>query len=53
VVEQSGSSKVEVARKCNYFWGKLQVVKDVRFEFEYGPDESASLSNWRAQACYR
>lgn len=24
----------EVARVCNFFWGKHQVVKDVRFEFE-------------------
>lgn len=23
----------EVARVCNFFWGKHQVVKDVRFEF--------------------
>lgn len=25
---------MEVARVCNFFWGKHQVVKDVRFEFE-------------------
>jgi hypothetical protein len=24
----------EVARICNFFWGKYQVVKDVRFEFK-------------------
>jgi len=24
----------EVARRCNFFWGKYQVIKDVRFEFE-------------------
>lgn len=24
---------VEVARLCNFFWGKHQIVKDVRFEF--------------------
>lgn len=24
---------VEVARVCNFYWGKVQVVKDVRFEF--------------------
>jgi len=24
----------EVARVCNFFWGKYQVVKDVRFEFK-------------------
>jgi hypothetical protein len=23
----------EVARLCNFYWGKLHVVKDVRFEF--------------------
>lgn len=25
---------VEVARVCNFYWGKLHVVKDVRFEFK-------------------
>lgn len=24
----------EVARVCNFYWGKHQVVKDVRFEFK-------------------
>jgi hypothetical protein len=24
----------EVARVCNFYWGKYQVVKDVRFEFK-------------------
>lgn len=24
----------EVARLCNFYWGKVQVVKDVRFEFK-------------------
>lgn len=24
----------EVARVCNFFWGKYQIVKDVRFEFK-------------------
>lgn len=24
----------EVARLCNFYWGKLHVVKDVRFEFK-------------------
>lgn len=24
----------EVARLCNFFWGKHQIVKDVRFEFK-------------------
>jgi hypothetical protein len=24
----------EVARTCNFFWGKYQVIKDARFEFE-------------------
>jgi hypothetical protein len=24
----------EVARLCNFYWGKQQVVKDVRFEFQ-------------------
>jgi hypothetical protein len=24
----------EVARLCNFYWGKIQVVKDVRFEFK-------------------
>ena len=25
---------VEVARNCNFFWGKYQVIKDARFEFK-------------------
>jgi hypothetical protein len=25
---------IEVARTCSFFWGKVQVVKDVRFEFK-------------------
>lgn len=25
---------IEVARVCNFYWGKYQIVKDVRFEFE-------------------
>jgi hypothetical protein len=24
----------EIARLCNFYWGKIQVVKDVRFEFK-------------------
>ena len=24
----------EVARLCNFYWGKYQVVKDIRFEFK-------------------
>jgi len=24
----------EVARLCNFYWGKFQVIKDVRFEFK-------------------
>jgi hypothetical protein len=24
----------EAARVCNFFWGKYQIVKDVRFDFE-------------------
>jgi hypothetical protein len=24
----------EVARSCNFYWGKIQIVKDVRFEFK-------------------
>jgi hypothetical protein len=34
VVKQQGKSNVEVARTCSFSWGKYQVVKDVRFEFE-------------------
>jgi hypothetical protein len=26
--------QMEIARVCNFFWGKYPVVKDVRFEFE-------------------
>jgi hypothetical protein len=26
-------NETEVARVCNFYWGKYQVVKDVRFEF--------------------
>ena len=26
--------EIEVARLCNFHWGKLHVVKDVRFEFK-------------------
>lgn len=25
---------MEIARLCNFYWGKFQVVKDVRFEFK-------------------
>lgn len=25
---------IEVARVCNFFWGKYQVVKNVRFDFK-------------------
>lgn len=24
----------EVARVCNFFWGKHQIVKDIRFQFD-------------------
>jgi len=24
----------EVARVCNFYWGRFQVVKDIRFEFK-------------------
>lgn len=27
-------NEIEVARICNFFWGKFQVVKDVRFDFK-------------------
>ena len=27
-------NETEVARVCNFYWGKYQVVKDVRFEFK-------------------
>jgi hypothetical protein len=26
--------ELEIARMCNFYWGKWQVVKDVRFEFK-------------------
>ena len=25
---------MEIARLCNFYWGKFQVVKDIRFEFK-------------------
>jgi len=34
VVKQTGNTKVEIARTCNFSWGKHQVVKDLRFDFE-------------------
>jgi hypothetical protein len=34
--EELGGKKIgiEVARLCNFYWGRVQVVKDVRFDFK-------------------